>query len=157
MVFSIFWPFTPTLSSTFLCDIFLSISTSVRRKLAWDIFWHDLPLEGLLKWTNQRSLISNVALLCLMRFKRQSWFFVSWLWSLVWVTINRLKRRKWIFRLHWTPTLTLPKLVCHEKCDSFVTTANKCSSLFQDLQAIQCVAQIVRQIYKRSLKIWLLG
>lgn len=30
----------------FLCDIFLSISTSVRRKLAWDIFWHDLPLEG---------------------------------------------------------------------------------------------------------------
>ena len=70
MVFSIFWPFTPTLSSTFLCDIFLSISTCVRRKLAWDIFWHDLPLEGLLKWTNQRSLISNVALLCLMRFKR---------------------------------------------------------------------------------------
>ena len=35
-----------THAKSFLCDIFLSISTYVPRKLAWDIFWHDLPLEG---------------------------------------------------------------------------------------------------------------
>lgn len=111
----------------FLCDIFLSISTSVRRKLAWDIFWHDLPLEGPKVNLTLAHLKRRFTAWCAC--VKRELFFVSWLWRLVWVTINRpflgwSSGRKWIF-LHWTPTLTLPKLVCHEKCDSFITSLTK--------------------------------
>ena len=134
----------------FLCDIFLSISTSVPRKLAWDIFWHDLPLEGP-KVSPASGLSSLIYAMRAPNAKQTQWFFCQ-LTLKTRVSHNQslVEQSRKVNFPRFTPTLTLPKLVCHEKCDSFVTTANKCSSLFQDLQAIQCVAQIVRQNYKRA-------